>query len=383
MSSSGRRFVYLLPAALLAGCECGVPVLLDAGTDAGMPSCGAEHPTIACVPGGSFELPKYWWYGEQQLPPPIDPSPVAEAHLPTFWIDRREVTVERYAAAVEAGVVPPPPERCGVRFVTGVDPEFGPSSVEEVSGWTGTEPDPARLDHPVVCVTREEAQAYCESVGGRLPRAAEMMKAARGTDPGPRRFPWGNEPPSPGSDRSLMLHSGPDGWWLEYATIGVWRGEADPALGTRNGGGLAGASPFGVLELSGNVSEHLFDCAVDITTVYGGLSSDPLVVPASGWRADCPPNSDRGEAYLLAGTNWASAPVTESLSMSVVRRLPLPERVERINVGVVPANAVSSLRFAETFWGAGEAPLDFDDVPSERERRSWFVGFRCAYDEAP
>lgn len=382
--------MVLLLASGLAGCECGASAPVDSGTDSGperdasVEPCGPEHPAIACVPGGSFELPKYWWYGEQQLPPAIDSSPIAEVQLPTFWIDRAEVTVERYAAAVGAGTLPAPPEQCGVRFVTANDPDLGPTSVEELSGWTAAGPDLARLDHPVVCITREEAQAYCESVGGRLPRAAEMMKAARGDGPGPRRFPWGDAPPEPGADRALMLSPEPDGWWLDYASIAVWRGEAAPALGTLPADAApAGASPYGVLGLSGNVSEHLFDCAVDIAAVYGGLSSDPLIAPASAWRADCPPNSDRGDAYLLAGTHWASGPFTESLSMSVLRRLPLPASAARINVGLAPANDVSGLRFYETFWGEGEVPLDFADVPSERERRSWFVGFRCAYDAAP
>lgn len=166
------------------------------------------------------------------------------------------MTVERYAAAVEAGTVPAPPDSCGVRFIQAVGPYMELASADEVSGWTAGEPYPARLEHPVVCVTREEAQAYCESQGGRLPRAAELMKAARGDGEGPRRFPWGDSPPEPGAHRGLIYAGTPDGWWLAYANIGLWRGEVDVALGTRPADSAAdGASPYGVLGLSGNVTE--------------------------------------------------------------------------------------------------------------------------------
>lgn len=365
--------IALWLSLLLAG--CGV---------VGETPCGPEHERVACVLGGRFELPKYWWHGEQQITPELEPSPIAPVHLPTFWLDRSEVTVERYAAAVEAGAVPAPPDSCGARFVTGIDPDLGVTAVDEVSGWSDGAPDESRLDHPVVCVTREEAQAFCEDAGGRLPRAAELMKAARGEDDGPRRFPWGNAPPEPGADRALALAPQPDGWWLWYDQIAIWRGEAEPTLGTRPAlAADAGASPYGVFGLAGNVSEHVYDCAADLAARYDGLATAPLAPEPSAWRADCPLHTDRGDRLLLAGSSWASGPYAEMLSVGVFRRLPLPASEGRIHAGATPVNDVRGLRFVETLWGHGEAPLDFESVPEERERRSWFVGFRCAYDERP
>ena len=139
-------------------------------------------------------------------------SPRQRARVAAFFMDRTEVSFGAYAKCVKAGACPPS------RYAG--DPLLG------------------RATHPVVGLTRLEAERYCAWRGKRLPTEAEWERAARGT--GGRSYPWGSKPPSCKLARFRGCGKGP------VATTAL----------------AAGKTPSGVLNMSGNVFEWVRGCLV-------------------------------------------------------------------------------------------------------------------------
>jgi len=147
-----------------------------------------------------------------------DERPVRKVTLKTFAIDRTEVTREDYAACVAA-------KRC--------KPPLGKD-------------DPAAADPrlPMTNVDWNDAQAYCRFAGARLPTEAEWEKAARGEDG--REYPWGND-----ADCAR-------GNWGSFEGEGPCAGK-NPGHPVSVGTYPSGASPYGALDLGGNVWEWVAD----------------------------------------------------------------------------------------------------------------------------
>jgi len=155
-------------------------------------------------------------------PPPV-PAPVEPArnfqefNLPgtrggpmvfvsdfNFYIDRYEVSNQNYQECVSAG---------------------GCKSNKKYNGFT----DPQQ---PAVGVSQDDARAYCQWAGKRLPRDSEWTSAAVGTDN--RQYPWGNQAP-----RCSLAN-------FEDCRLG----KTLPV-----GSKPAGASPYGAVDMAGNAYE--------------------------------------------------------------------------------------------------------------------------------
>jgi formylglycine-generating enzyme required for sulfatase activity len=250
------------------------------GACAGAPaSCpdGTVARGSACVPGGWVSIPgATFTMGTSQGAP--EEGPPHEVTVSPFQIGRTEVTVAEYEACVDAGACEPAAETVEWRGVT--------AQKRETYSALCNATREGREDHPLNCVDWETAQTYCQWQGGRLPTEAEWELAARGTDG--RMYPWGNEAPS--LDRLNACDEGcrelAEQLGREWEVLFEGRdGFSDTAP---VGSYPAGASPYGVLDMSGNVWEWVLDHA-------GRYSRRPATDPTG-------PSS--GRDHITRGGAW-------------------------------------------------------------------------------
>ena len=182
-------------------------------------------PGMVCVPQGPF------WMGcapgDTQCDGDGREEPYHEVGLDAFLVDATEVTVLAYGDCLDSGPCTAP--NSTVPNCSG--------NVADRNNWL----QPGRDDHPVNCVSWYQAVAYCTWVGGRLPTEAEWEKAARG--PAGDIWPWGSAPAD--CTYAVMDEGGGDGCGTG-TTAGV-------------GSKPAGVSPYGALDMVGNLQEWTAD----------------------------------------------------------------------------------------------------------------------------
>lgn len=166
------------------------------------------------VPGGTFTM------GANDVGEG-DERPAHPVTLGVFFLDQTEVTQAAYEACVAEN-------KCRKAHLEDLPATFrGPR-------------------HPIVNVSWNDAKTYCEWKGKRLPREAEFERAVRGDDG--RRYPWGNETPTParavfstGSPEDVGTHpSGRGPYGHDDLTGNVWEwmdDDYDPFAYTRGGAG--------------------------------------------------------------------------------------------------------------------------------------------------
>lgn len=223
-----------------------------------------------------------------------DESPAHTVSLDAFWVDQLEVTNAMYMLCVQAGDCTSPVDWAS-------DRRFSYFNNEEFK------------DYPVVHVTWGQASLYCAWVERRLPTEAEWERAARGDDF--RNYPWGDEPPNE-----------------MYANFNRLVNDT-----SRVGSYAPGASPFGALDMAGNVWE---------------------------WVADL----YSGSYYSISPEHNPPGPETNGTNLRVIRGGSFQD--EWIN-----------LRVSRRGMALGPNPNASFDAPERIGNHSSKIGFRCAADE--
>ena len=243
------------------------------------------------VPAGTFHM------GSPEGEGGENEHPQHEVTLSAYCIDRTEVTVAAYVACVAD-------RHCSAALHTVNWTGYTGDNVKIYSGWCNREDRP---DHPINCIDWDQAKAYCTWKGKRLPTEAEWEYAARGSDG--RAYPWGNEAPSAKRLNACdsqciavypwpVMFDGNDGWGTT-APVGSYP---------------EGVSPFGALDMAGNVWEWTADW-------YGVYAMQAQTNP---------PGPSTGTSRVVRGGGWISNDATKRRTTDRARH---PPKVRDCDVG--------------------------------------------------
>jgi formylglycine-generating enzyme required for sulfatase activity len=246
--------------------EIAIPVSLHTKGFQGRRINGVEViiPPLVTVPAGTFIMGSDKQKDSQAND---DETPQYAVPLGNFAISTYPLTVAEYACFVRATKRTAPPD------VTFSDSQYVAAAWRKKTlTWTIQQNE--RSDHPVVCISWQDALAYAQwlaQVTGepyRLPSEAEWERAARGTDG--HIYPWGNQ------------------WDKTRANTN----DGGPGMTTSIGSYPQGVSPVGALDMSGNVWEWT-------NTLY-----KPYPYSATDGREDVRTAGNR----VLRGGSWFYVP---------------------------------------------------------------------------
>ena len=219
-----RRKLVLAGVAIAACAAVALPNRRDARAEGASlgPPCSSG---FLRVPSGTFTMGSPAGEGDP------DEHPAHTLTLPGFCMQRTEVTVADYQSCVASGAC--------TAAGTGTECNAG------VAG---------RGRHPINCVDWNQATAYCAHIGARLPTEPEWEYAARGPDA--RKYPWGNHAPNGhflnACDTECVSYALRVHHEVKHA---MFPGSDGYETTAPVGSYPFGASPYGLLDMAGNVYE--------------------------------------------------------------------------------------------------------------------------------
>jgi formylglycine-generating enzyme required for sulfatase activity len=238
-------------------------------------------------------------------------SPAHEVTLSHYWINKTPITKGQFRAFVNA-----------TNFVTDVEqsghsgpfvlkmPEATHFRTQQGYHWDNAYKDILQAfpeitiddSHPVSCVSWNDAIAYTNwlkveyDLQFSLPTEAEWEYAARGNDG--RIYPWGNELPD--GTRANYADETMENYFPNLGQAIVHSGVTDGYVLTSPVGSFPnGASPFGVLDMAGNLTEWVYDADYEYTDTP---KTNPLYLR---------PNTENGNRMMKAGFWCGSAGRTD------------------------------------------------------------------------
>lgn len=276
------------------------PTTTAAGSWSEVPCATPAQDDRVCVPGGAFT------FGDRHFRPPasvlssLDARPERIIRISRFSMDRDEVSVARYRAALARGFAPP--------VAVGATEGDGPSNAHpDACTFSATPRDREGL--ALTCVAYPTARAFCLAEGGDLPTEAQWEYAASAAGRATKTlYTWGDDPPT--CDHATFGHG--------FSPLECPKGDGGPLP-------FAGGdeTPLGIRNLTGNLEELMRDSHAAFGTNCWVLAppTDPqcdLPAPpecvADPTSAEC--RAGPGDRRSQRGGSWFST----SSELRAVRR---------------------------------------------------------------